>query len=181
MPVPDFSPGEVLTAQAMDSVAMWKIAETSFTNAANPFINGCFSSDYQNYLVQVTAIGSGTADLYFRMRSGVSTPETGGVYDRYGFSWITSGNNLVSANLVAAVISDIGSTANSNVAGSVTLYRPNETVHTVTNSHSWGNQSGGVFFPTHRIETTTAYTGIELTTLSATTLTGTMRVYGYRN
>jgi hypothetical protein len=179
MPVPDFSPGEVLTAAAMDSIGLWKIAETSFTTAATPFINGCFSSDYQNYLVQVVAVGSGTADLYFRMRSGVSTPETGLVYDRYGFNWIVSANNLVSPNLSAAFIAGVGTT--SSLVGAITLYRPNETVHTVTNSHSWSNSSGGVFFPTHRIETTTAYTGIELTTLSATTLTGTMRVYGYRN
>jgi hypothetical protein len=179
MPVPDFSPGEVLTAAAMDSIGLWKIGETSFTTAANPFINGCFSSDYQNYLVQVVAISSTGADLYFRMRSGVNTPETGGVYDRYGFNWGTSGVNMVSANLVAAVISDIGTT--SKAVGNVNFYGPNEAVHTIVNSHSWGNNTGAVYFPTHRIETTTAYTGIELTTLTAATLTGTMRVYGYRN
>jgi hypothetical protein len=156
------------------------VAETSFTTAANPFINGCFSSNYQNYLVQVVATASGAADLYFRMRSGTNTPESGSVYDRYGFSWGTSGTNLVSANLVAAVISDVSSFATANAVGSVTLYNPNLAVHTITNSHSWGMSSGSVFFPTHRIETTTQYTGIELTTLSAVTLTGTMRVYGYR-
>jgi hypothetical protein len=181
MPVPDFSPGEIWTADAADSIGLWKIAETSFTNAANPFINGCFSSDYQNYLVQVVATASGGADLYFRMRSGVNTPETGAVYDRFGFVWGTSATNLVLANLTAAVISDISSFAPANAVGSVTFYNPNLAVHTVTNSHSWGMSSGSVFFPSFRIETTTQYTGIELTTLSAVTLTGTMRVYGYRN
>ena len=181
MPVPDFSPGEVLTAAAMDSIGLWKIGETSFTNAANPCINGCFSSDYQNYLVQVVSIGSGNGDLFFRMRSGVNTPETGFVYDRYGFSWGTSASNLVSPNLVAGLISDVGATANSRAVSSLTFYAPNEAAHTTTNSHGWGNNSGSVYLPTHRIETTTVYTGIELTTLSALTISGTMRVYGYRN
>jgi hypothetical protein len=177
---PDFTAGQILTAAQMNQLGSFKIAETTFTTTANPFINGCFTSDYQNYLVQVVVVGSAAGDLFFRMRLGASTPESNLVYDRFGFSWGTSATNLVSANLSAGLISDVGDTANSRAVGSLSIYSPNETTHTTVNSQSWGNSTGTVFFPTHRIETTTAYTGIELTTLSATTLTGSMRVYGFR-
>jgi hypothetical protein len=181
MPVPDFSPGEVLTAAAMDSIGLWKIAETSFTTAANPFINGCFSSDYQNYVVKFTCIASASGNnIYFRMRSGVNTPETSAVYDRFGFSWATSASNLVSANQVDGYLGDITNVTSASTAGTLDFFRPNETVATIVNTHNWGGGSGSVFFPSYRIETTTAYTGIELFPLSGT-LTGTMRVYGYRN
>ena len=181
MPVPDFSPGEVLTAAAMDSIGLWKIAETSFANAATPFINGCFSSDYQNYLVKVTAIATDTTNIYFRMRSGVDTPEAGAVYDRFGFSWGTSASNLVSANQIEAYLGDIPSTTAASTSATIEFFRPNETVGTIVNTHTWGGGSGSVFLPSYRIETTVAYTGIQLLTLGANTLTGTMRVYGYRN
>ena len=183
MPVPDFSPGEVLTAAAMDSIGLWKIAETTFSTTATPFINGCFSSNYQNYLVQFVVNGSGAGNLFYRMRSGVSTPETGAVYDRFGFFFSIGGAivSLISSNTSAAFSSDITAGGNSRTSGSLTIYSPNESTHTIVNSQTWDNSSGALYFPSHRIETTTQYTGIELTTLGGPTLTGTMRVYGYRN
>lgn len=183
MPVPDFSPGEVLTAAAMDSIGLWKIAETTFSTTATPFINGCFSSNYQNYLVQFVVNGSGTGNLFFRTRSGINTPETGAVYDRYGFYFGAGGTtvSLNNNNLVGGYSSDVAAGGNSRASGSLTIYSPNEATHTIVNSHTWDNSSGAVFFPSHRIETTTQYTGIELTTIGGPTLTGTMRVYGYRN
>jgi hypothetical protein len=185
MAIKTFTTGEVLTASDTNTylanAGLVFIAQTTFTTTANPFINGCFSSTYQNYLVQIATVGSvATEPLYYRMRSGTNTPETGSVYDRYGFYWSTSGVDLVNANLVAAYIGDVGNAANSNLVSALTFYRPNQAEHTVSNSQSWSNASGAVYFPTHRIETTTVYTGIEITTLGSSTLTGTMRVYGYR-
>jgi hypothetical protein len=181
MTFPTFSSGEVLRAADMNAVGLWLIGSTTFTNTATPFINGCFTSDYQNYLVKVNLSASAIADVYFRMRSGVNTPEIGSVYDRFGFSWGTSANNLVSSNLVAGVIADIAAGGNNRCTGDVQIFSPNEIVHTMTTSVGWGSNSGAQWYPAHRIETTTQYTGIELTTLGAATLSGTMRVYGYRN
>ena len=183
MPVPDFSPGEVLTAAAMDSIGLWKIAETSFTNAANPFINGCFSSNYQNYVVKVLCNASTSQFLSFRVRSGTSTPETGAVYDRFGFEFTGGGAiaSLLNANQTSAYLADITFAGNNQTASELNFYAPNQTVPTIVNTHSWGSQTGAVFFPSYRIETSTAYTGIELLVSGGATLTGTMRVYGYRN
>lgn len=182
MPVPVFTTGEVLTAANMNAVGLWKVAETTFTNSANPFINGCFSSSYQNYLVKVTvqSVGGG-ADVFYRLRSGTSTPETGAVYDRFGFYWLTSGVNFTNANQTAGYVTDATNVSSNTGAADLQFFRPNEAVVTTQNGHAWGANSGAVYFSSCRIETTTQYTGIELTTLSATNITGTMRVYGYRN
>jgi hypothetical protein len=175
----------VMIADTDEPPGLQLIASNTFTNAANPFINGCFSSDYENYLVKVVIETSAIADAYFRMRSGVNTPETGAVYDRYGFQAGASSTyvSLIGGNLVAAVIADTTNSAltTTRTTGDIQIYGPNETKHTMTTAVGWGSQTGAIWYPSHRIETLTAYTGIELTTLSATTLTGTMRVYGYRD
>jgi hypothetical protein len=181
MPVPDFSPGEIWTAGAADSIGLWKIAETTFSTTATPFINGCFSADYQHYLVKIFLTASTPSNCFFRVRSGGSTPETGAVYDRYGFRWGTSAIDLVNPNNTAGILLDVGSTANHRSAVTMDIFGPNEANNTIVNTHSWDSNSGSVYFPSYRIETTTAYTGIELTSLAAGTFTGTMRVYGYRN
>ena len=181
MPVPDFAPGEVLTAAAMDAVGLWKIADTTFTNSATPFINGCFSSNYQHYLVKIFLVASAPANCFFQMRSGTSTPETGAVYDRYGFRWDTAGINLVNPNNTGGILCDVVNTANHRSAITMDIFGPNETNHTIVNTHSWDSNSGSVYFPSYRLETTTAYTGIQLLSGSTPTFTGTMRVYGYRN
>lgn len=156
------------------------IAETSFTASANPFINGCFSSSYQNYLVKVNVTASASADVFYRFRSGVNTPETGNVYDRYGFYYAGSIVSMISANLVGAYATDATS-GNTRGVADINLFSPNEAIHTMGTGHAWGGSSGAMYTISNRIETTTQYTGIELTTFAATTLTGTMRVYGYRN
>jgi hypothetical protein len=181
MTFPSFTAGEVLRAQDMNAVGMWLVGSTTFTNTTTAFVNQCFTSDYQNYVIEVVAQASAPTDLYFRMRSGVNTPETGAVYDRFGFAWGTSATNLVVANLTAAVIADITNVGTNRTAGRVTLYGPNNTEHTITNGHAWGSNSGSVFFPTFRIETSTQYTGIEIGSMSTPTITGSLRVYGLRN
>jgi len=58
MPVPDFSPGEVLTAAAMDSIGLWKIASGTLSLSTTPTnVTGVFSSAYKNYrvLLNITA------------------------------------------------------------------------------------------------------------------------------
>jgi hypothetical protein len=74
MPVPDFSPGEVLTAAAMDSIGLWKVAGASFaTVTAVNLPNDTFKTTYNNYRVvlQITAT-SGVTDITMRFRASGS-------------------------------------------------------------------------------------------------------------
>jgi hypothetical protein len=180
MTFPSFSSGEVLRAADMNAVGMWLIGSTTFTNTATPFINGCFTSDYQNYLVKVNLTASASADVSFRMRFGTNTPDGGAVYDRYAYYWSGGIVNFNGFNSVNGYLTDTTNSNNRGVA-ELNLYSPNEVAHTTTTSYGWGGSSGAVYSIINRIETTTQYTGIELTTGGAATLSGSLRVYGYRN
>ena len=55
MPVPDFSPGEVLTAAAMDSIGLWLVKTQTITGSvASVTVTDAFSADYDNYYVTLT-------------------------------------------------------------------------------------------------------------------------------
>jgi hypothetical protein len=181
MPVPDFSPGEVLTAAAMDSIGLWKVAETTFTASALPFINGCFSSNYENYLVLMNISTSATTNVRFRFRFGTSTTETGSVYDRFGFTQngatITSGN---SAGEGAGYFLSTTSGATEMAPVFFEVFSPNKAVKTVVQPRAWNTASGASHFLVTRMDNTTQYTGIQIAPDSGT-LTGAMRVYGYRD
>jgi len=82
MPVPDFSPGEVLTAAAMDSIGLWKVASATVSLGTTPLnIVGVFdSSKYQNYkLVLRQYTVSTSSRIEFKFLSG-TTPTSLGYY-----------------------------------------------------------------------------------------------------
>jgi hypothetical protein len=74
MPVPDFSPGEVLTASAMDSVAMWKTASGSATSGTVLSIQNCFNADYEAYRVVLTDIRTTVASGLNVQLANAGTP-----------------------------------------------------------------------------------------------------------
>jgi hypothetical protein len=180
MSFPSFSTGEVLTAADMNAVGLWLVGSTTFVTTATPFINGCFTSDYENYRVLINAEASTATNLRFRMRSGTSTPETGAVYDRFGFSFVGSVTNQISSNENAGFLGDITNSGGNRTVVSADIFNANATRPTEVMPYTWGSNSGTVYLMTFRIETNTVYTGLELYTDSGT-LTGSMRVYGYRN
>jgi hypothetical protein len=69
MPVPDFSPGEVLTAAAMDSIGLWKIQSDTFTSlgtAGKTYT--VFNADFLNYRIMLNVFSaSNNTDLTMRM------------------------------------------------------------------------------------------------------------------
>jgi hypothetical protein len=183
MTFPSFGAGEVLTATDMNAVGLWLIGSTTFSNTATPFINGCFSSEYQNYKVQIVTQASSPCDLYVRLRSGVNTPDTGAVYDRFGW-YLTGGgtfSNMFSSNTTAMGIIDVTNSGNNQTTLEMEIAAVNQAVPTIVRCRGWGSNSGGSYYPDFRVETNTQYTGIEFNSLSTPTFTGTMRVYGYRN
>ena len=58
MPVPDFSPGEILTASAMDSIGLWLVGGGSFANVGSFDVTG-FSSTYDFYELRMSIGGVG--------------------------------------------------------------------------------------------------------------------------
>jgi hypothetical protein len=83
MPVPDFSPGEVLTAAAMDSISGWLTNSTTFANTTTIEIDNCFNANFRNYLVMCSfyADVQGTGGVELRLRAGgVNTSASSYVY-----------------------------------------------------------------------------------------------------
>ncbi len=78
MPVPDFSPGEILTASAMDSIGLWRVTTCTVSSAGGTAatasngvitigtgntsvtVNNAFSADYDNYKIIVSGASATT-------------------------------------------------------------------------------------------------------------------------
>jgi hypothetical protein len=126
MPVPDFSPGEVLTAAAMDSIGMWKIGGGTLTGSAVNF-EGVFTSNYNVYKMFFYNVRSATAsaEMGLRLLDG-STPASGATdYNvQRLFAQIGSvGGNRISTSY--ARVTFLVTPANSFTCSEVTIYAPN--------------------------------------------------------
>jgi hypothetical protein len=179
MPVPDFSPGEVLTAAAMDSIGLWKIAETSFTTAATPFIDGCFSADFENYVVVFRGLSSLTGQ-YTNVQLRAATVAKATNYSRGGL--VATPGNVLAADSGGTGQNGwrVAGQSSSGIYATMNFYRPftsAETGYTVQSSYDSNLYS-------HAGTQTESYSadGFQLIASgNAATYTGTMRVYGYRN
>jgi hypothetical protein len=71
MPVPDFSPGEVLTSSVMDRVGLWHITTVTPTPANTIVVSNVFTSGFRDYLVICTPIGVvAGSDITLQLRTG---------------------------------------------------------------------------------------------------------------
>ena len=178
MPVPDFSPGEVLTASAMDSIGLWLVkTQTVGTAVSNVTVTGAFSSTYENYLV-IWNDGTMSAQTSVKMKLG--TTATAGFFGSFIYANYT--NNVLTAvsdnNAPWFTYAGGGGTDNATVF--VHLFGPNKTKSTRMSSL---NVHYGVNFGTYTgVDTSTnQHTSFVLEPFTGTMTGGTIRVYGYRN
>jgi hypothetical protein len=180
MPVPDFSPGEVLTAAAMDSIGLWlvKTQAVGSTPVASVTVSNAFTTDYDHYVI--TYMGgtlSGLADMNFYF--GTTPPANGysqsQVFTRYDLG--TSGVSTVNNGTQWAFVG----------GGDTTGLFLNFHIYNPANSGlpkylSYQGLTGVFSVSGTGIFTATAsQTGFTLDPFGATTMVnGTVRVYGYR-
>jgi len=178
MPVPDFSPGEVLTAAAMDSIGLWLVkSQTVGSNVASVVVSDCFSADYQNYKIVITGLDQANNDRELRFQLN---NQTGTVY-RFSFSVGTHGGatftNTGDQNVVSWAIGYSGS--EDDVFSSIEIAYPfvsdRRTIFTAfTTTSNWRVWAGGA--------TTAAASNTGFTISSSQNITGgNIRVYGIRN
>jgi hypothetical protein len=180
MPVPNFSPGEVLTASAMDSVAMWLVGSGSLsltTSATN--VTGVFSSTYKQYrvLLNVTA-RSTTNRVDMRYIAGTTPTNTG--YYQGGIGSDFAANTVVyyqRSNNDPQLFGYL----NSNRTGlSFDIYNANATAETMHTGTVIDRGSGYNFTVGGLQISSTAFTGFQLFT-STGTATVEYQVFGYRD
>jgi hypothetical protein len=165
------------------SVAGTNVTLTSstvtFSAASAASINGCFSALYQNYKIEISITSSSQVALQYRLRTSGTDNST----SNYGNQALVADSTTVSAvRSTSQTIGDLGQMVLSDLSFfDITVYSPFETAKTgmlVQNGSAVGeaymrNQS-------NVMKASTSFDGISLIPVSGT-ITGTVRVYGYRN
>ena len=179
MPVPDFSPGEVLTAAAMDSIGLWLVkTQTVGTSVSSVTVTGAFSADYENYKI-IYSGGTQSANASHSIRLGGST--TG-----YNTVLAYTDSAAPAAFMQAAVQNNAalsawigGGTAGQAAHAEFELLGPNLAAYTkIRNGLYQDGTSYGTMQGEHRVAT--AYTSFELAAGTGTFTGGTIFVYGYK-
>jgi hypothetical protein len=178
MPVPDFSPGEVLTAAAMDSIGLWLVkTQTIGAGVSSVVVADAFNSDFENYKITVSDMSFASGNVRIRMTLSGTTAQGfrhGGWRSSYSAGTLDSeqGINLFSWPVSLAGTGKMGFT--------MEVLSPQLATRT-----EYTSASAAVDFSYFQagIETSSSvHTGFTLTADSSQQMTGgTIRVYGYRN
>jgi len=152
-------------------------------------IVGCFSATYNHYRIELNnfSIGSGvSADMYFRMLSGTTEVATG----TYGWGYVGLTSRGASTNSAAfdQTLAFCGlSPANPTTepySASFDIFSPflakrtgfvGDAFGLTGGLNAFAFRSGGCYH-----ETATSYNGLRILTVPSLNLTGSARVYGYR-
>ena len=180
MPVPDFSPGEVLTAAAMDSIGLWLVkTQTIGSTVASVTVADAFSADYNSYVIRITeGVGSTSAVLNFAFSgsaTGYYRSASGFRYDNVGVLQAGTANatSLGAGFMTVGGLSFDLNVFNPNVAARSMFTGAYAEMRTVAGSGAVAIQGFH--------DVATAYTGFTITPGAGTLTGGTVRVYGYRN
>jgi hypothetical protein len=179
MPVPDFSPGEVLTAAAMDSISGWLLASGSFTTASQVLLDDVFTSDYLRYQLIFDETDSNTAGItQIQFRTSGSNNATG----NYGFQ--TTGfttSAFFTRNTGTATQGDIMPNVGSGGwRWNAKIFGPQTATNTVMNVHGTVDTGSLSLLSSCGFVGTTAFDGIRIFR-SAGTMSGSYALYGMRN
>jgi hypothetical protein len=158
------------------------ISSTSFTTQATVSFNNCFSATYQNYLIVCNAKQSTDTGLNMRVRVG-GVDLSGAVYQSaYLYNTNASGTLLTSNATNATTIDIFGNTVKQGLH-LITILDPFATDETLLNVNAVTYSNSGTMYNAYvagAVNNTTSYDGFTVYPLSGT-LTGTIRVYGYKN
>jgi hypothetical protein len=172
MPVPDFSPGEVLTAAAMDSIGLWKIATVPLTSGSRVTVSNCFSSSYTNYRVvgSFNRTAGATAYAFIEMPPGSAANMTmSGFYSTWN-SPTRSGDNGAAGYLFFTAAG-----ANSFV---MDIYAPNLPQSTYVQTQ--GSSMDYITKTDVKVANNTVFTSFDFLVGAGTFTGGSLEIYGYR-
>ena len=151
----------------------------TFSGCSSISLNGCFSGDYDNYRVLVANENSASGDRYLRLRVS-GTDNTSSIYNRQNISGSGSSANAARQG-DANAWNMANQSANEGQSVSATFFRPAEAAWTAGEyfmTRDPATPSFYVGYLSHRAST--AYDGLTFYT-STGTMTGTIRVYGFKS
>ena len=178
MPVPDFSPGEVLTAAAMDSIGLWLVkTQTIGTGVSSVTVTNAFSADYDNYKI-IVGSGSASTDILIDFRLGSTA--TG--YNQFSVVGVPTSNTVSGSGKTNQVrFISVGRGSSAGLDASIELNSPFLPKITTIKATNTRPGTGNTEWINGYLSGTTSYTDFELNCGAATMTGGTIRVYGYRN
>lgn len=189
MPVPDFSPGEVLTAAAMDSIGLWHINTTTFTNEASKVIDNVFSASYTNYKIVVQLRGSSNSNILFlRLINSTGTERATNYYSTAWGTDYASGPTTLSSTGARTTDMALGYIPSSAAAvplgAEATIINPwDSATNTVITGTQTGINSGVAYFGgvlSGVYSSAERHRGFWVRNSANTNMNGTVSVYGYR-
>lgn len=178
MPVPDFSPGEVLTAAAMDSIGLWLVkTQTVGAGVSSVPVPNAFSADFDNYRVLYSGgVGSTLISLNFQLTGATTNYYSITLYAGYATNTTPQSGGINNGS----VIDSVGYASTSFTQCTFDVLAPNLPRWTTVANCSWA--AGTVAGNTNGVhQVATAYTGFTLGVNTGDLTGGTIRVYGYRN
>lgn len=188
MAIKTFSVGEVLTANdtntfLANSGLVYIDQKTISGTTTN--VSSVFTSTYDNYRVLIqNPTNTAAGEFYLKYLTGTTTVTTTSNYFWAYRGW-TSGGAGAEDQANSNANGFLGwTTAAGGGQGAIAIdiFAPNMTQRTIANVHTTFLGSGvyGVRVGILAWDTTTAFTGFQITSGGGSTLTGTVTVYGYR-
>jgi hypothetical protein len=158
------------------------ITSNTFTNAATVTVDNCFTSTYQRYLITsqiIAGVGGSAQGLQFQFRYG-STTQAASYYSAANIaSYVgSSGVTSISNGSVMRIQSNMGYSMQTFNVG----YVGNASERAILSWQAWGGDQGESFSGGGYVGSAQTYTGFILSnSLGSANMTGTVRVYGYKN
>jgi hypothetical protein len=180
MPVPDFSPGEILTASAMDQVGLWLVkTQTIGAGVTSVTVTDAFSANYDGYVIKIIGgVASAGTLINFRLGASATQYYSGGFVGNYGSAVLTAVNDNNTTAFTRAGVADtlaihMDMRLDNPFATKISLFKADFVGPSTTSA-------GGLVSGIHN--SAASYSAFTFFTNGGVTLTGgTVRVYGYRN
>jgi hypothetical protein len=154
-------------------------ATVAFTAASAASINGCFSTLYQNYKIEISITTSGQVLLQYRFRTSGTDNQTSNYSNQ---TLVADSSTVIGARSTSQTIGDLGQMVLTDLSFfDITVYSPFDTAKTGMLVQN-GSFVGEAYMrnQVNVMKASTSFDGISLIPVSGT-ITGTARVYGYRN
>ena len=188
MTYPSFTTGEVLRAQDMNAVGLWKVNTFTASGSSSELIcDNIFNSDYTHYKIVANLNTVGASNwVWMQYLNTTGTAVGSGYYGAfYGQDYATSGSlgqfGVWRSNVLPLGYTYFDTTLQTGFE--ITIFNPNG-VHATTHAGQWVGIEAGVRYAagtTVGVLNTGAMRGLRFGNNGGTALTGTVRVYGYRN
>jgi hypothetical protein len=159
-----------------------KITDSTFSAASSVSVNNCFTSTYANYKIVIHGTGSESAGSFVDMRLRVSGADNSTANYFYSYSTVNNSGTAADVGAGSQTVWRVFSAGTLQNGCEITVTTPQLTeLHSINAIFSMASpatgitgRSGGTF------NTATSFDGFSLIPVTGT-ITGTLRVYGYRN